>query len=100
MITLPPRPPSPPEGPPRGTNFSRRNATQPLPPPPPATRIVASSMNIQESPFRTRSRSRRECVWNLAGLDSRFGRVQKRKSGGTRLLSGIGDSGFQGKHLV
>src|SRR5215467_11660675 len=46
MLTSPPLPPSPPEGPPRGTNFSRRNATQPLPPPPAFTRIVASSMNI------------------------------------------------------
>src|SRR3954462_6896053 len=46
MITSPPRPPSPPEGPPRGTNFSRRKAMQPLPPPPAITRIFASSINI------------------------------------------------------
>jgi len=46
MITSPPLPPSPPEGPPRGTNFSRRKATQPLPPSPALTRIVASSMNM------------------------------------------------------
>ena len=42
----PPWPPSPPEGPPRGTNFSRRKAMQPLPPSPALTRILASSMNI------------------------------------------------------
>src|SRR5215470_15598742 len=46
MITSPPLPPSPPEGPPRGTNFSLRKATQPLPPSPALTRIFASSMNI------------------------------------------------------
>src|SRR5215469_11044913 len=47
MTTSPPLPPSPPEGPPRGTNFSRRNAMQPLPPSPALTRILASSMNIE-----------------------------------------------------
>src|SRR5260370_2593874 len=44
--TSPPLPPSPPEGPPRGTNFSRRNAMQPLPPSPALTRILASSINM------------------------------------------------------
>src|SRR5438874_4588102 len=44
--TSPPRPPSPPEGPPRGTNFSRRKAMHPLPPSPAFTRIFASSINI------------------------------------------------------
>src|SRR5579863_3528488 len=43
---LPPCPPSPPEGPPRGTYFSRRNATQPFPPPPALTEIRASSTNM------------------------------------------------------
>src|SRR5580698_6770039 len=42
---LPPWPPSPPDGPPRGTYFSRRNATQPLPPFPAFTNIFASSTN-------------------------------------------------------
>src|SRR5258708_19827585 len=42
---LPPWPPSPAEGPPRGTYFSRRNAMQPLPPSPPFTNILASSTN-------------------------------------------------------
>src|SRR2546430_7204565 len=46
IITSPPLPPSPPEGPPRGTYFSRRKATHPLPPSPALTRIFASSMNI------------------------------------------------------
>src|SRR5579863_3812886 len=46
---LPPRPPSPPLGPPRGTNFSRRKATQPLPPSPPAMRILDSSMNTMKN---------------------------------------------------
>ena len=45
MMTSPPLPPSPPEGPPRGTYFSRRKAMQPLPPSPALTRIFASSMN-------------------------------------------------------
>ena len=42
---LPPCPPSPPDGPPLGTYFSRRNATQPFPPSPPLTNIFASSTN-------------------------------------------------------
>src|SRR5580698_8803780 len=46
MTMSPPLPPSPPEGPPRGTNFSRRKAMQPLPPSPALTRIFASSINM------------------------------------------------------
>src|ERR1700690_1279162 len=41
----PPCPPSPPDGPPRGTYFSLRNATQPSPPSPAFTMIFASSAN-------------------------------------------------------
>src|SRR5438105_5973185 len=78
MYTSPPRPPSPPEGPPRGTNFSRRKATHPLPPSPAFTRIRASSMNMGE---RKRPRSReartaeggcatRSCLIQIFGLDS------------------------------
>src|SRR5262245_15112173 len=58
---LPPRPPSPPEGPPRGTNFSRRNAALPSPPLPACTWMVASSMNFiwgsaqTKKPHRLRS---------------------------------------------
>src|SRR6476469_6458935 len=48
IITSPPRPPSPPEGPPRGTYFSRRNARQPLPPSPALMRMRASSRNCIE----------------------------------------------------
>ena len=40
---LPPSPPLPPEGPPSGRNFSRRNATQPSPPLPASTSIATSS---------------------------------------------------------
>src|SRR5512139_2523074 len=46
--TLPPRPPSPPFGPPKGMNFSRRKLTQPAPPCPAATSIVASSTNFMD----------------------------------------------------
>src|SRR5436190_17716613 len=46
MKTDPPWPPSPPLGPPRGTNFSRRNARHPRPPSPAATWILTSSTNI------------------------------------------------------
>src|SRR3954462_3186422 len=46
MMMSPPLPPSPPDGPPRGTNFSLRKARQPLPPSPALIRIIASSMNI------------------------------------------------------
>src|SRR6516225_3705670 len=53
MMTSPPRPPSPPEGPPRGTNFSRRKAMQPLPPSPALTRILASSTNMRNSSHRS-----------------------------------------------
>src|SRR5579862_73246 len=55
MMMSPPRPPSPPEGTPRGTNFSRRKAMQPLPPPPAFTRITASSINIQNTKPRHRT---------------------------------------------
>src|SRR5450755_160442 len=44
--TLPLSPPSPPSGPPKGTNFSRRKLTQPRPPLPPCTFVLASSMNF------------------------------------------------------
>src|SRR6056297_566787 len=44
--TLPPWPPSPPSGPPRGMYFSRRKLRQPWPPLPACTRMVASSTNF------------------------------------------------------
>src|SRR3990172_3413383 len=42
---FPPSPPSPPSGPPRGTKASRRKLTQPRPPSPALTRILARSTN-------------------------------------------------------
>ena len=45
-ITLPPWPPSPPSGPPRGTWASRRNVPAPSPPSPPATWMRARSANM------------------------------------------------------
>src|SRR5258705_89107 len=54
---LPPCPPSPPDGPPRGTNFSRRNATQPFPPLPAFTKISASlTTTVPPSPHSHRHR--------------------------------------------
>src|SRR5437016_5279073 len=44
-MTSPPCPPSPPDGPPKGTYFSRRKAEQPLPPRPPVTCRSTSSTN-------------------------------------------------------
>src|SRR5258707_11701690 len=66
----PPRPPSPPEGPPRGTNFSRRNAMQPLPPSPAFTRIFASSMNIWSREKQLRNETQPAC--EPKHLDSRL----------------------------
>src|SRR5258706_830020 len=43
---LPPRRRSPRSGPPRGTNFSRRNEAEPSPPLPACSSTVASSMNF------------------------------------------------------
>src|SRR5258708_29318498 len=42
----PPFPPSPPSGPPLGTNFSRRKLTQPLPPSPALAWILIWSTNM------------------------------------------------------
>src|SRR5215510_14001871 len=47
---LPPSPPLPPSGPPRGTNFSRRKLMQPLPPLPAAAVMSTSSTNMAGSP--------------------------------------------------
>src|SRR5947208_1917124 len=44
----PPLPPSPPLGPPLGSNFSRRKETWPPPPEPAKTLITASSMNMEK----------------------------------------------------
>src|SRR5882672_7857682 len=53
--TLPPRPPSPPFGPPNGMNFSRLKLMQPAPPSPAAMSIVASSTNFMLSVGKRRS---------------------------------------------
>src|SRR5579864_2541889 len=64
MTMSPPLPPSPPEGPPRGTNFSRRKAMQPLPPSPALTRILASSMNMGKVFDQTKKpRPEGEAAW-------------------------------------
>src|SRR5438132_586555 len=64
---LPPWPPSPPEGPPRGTYFSRRKATQPLPPSPAFTKILASSTNmgtrLRKGRFAIQRRYRPITIW-------------------------------------
>src|SRR3984957_1075292 len=57
MMTSPPLPPSPPEGPPRGTYFSRRKAMQPLPPSPALTRIFVSSMNMVATKYLCKNKS-------------------------------------------
>src|SRR5579862_6800375 len=44
--TSPPRPPSPPLGPPHGSYFSRRKETQPRPPSPAPALMTHSSTNI------------------------------------------------------
>src|SRR5579863_2642417 len=74
--TSPPRPPSPPLGPPRGTYFSRRNARQPLPPSPAFTRILASSRNCKETKCRRQAGCSQERLyysdaWMLTNLPMR-----------------------------
>src|SRR5579885_147681 len=51
---LPPSPPSPPSGPPKGMCFSRRKLTQPSPPSPASTRMMASSTNFMTYPSARR----------------------------------------------
>src|SRR5689334_11565714 len=64
MTMSPPLPPSPPEGPPRGTNFSRRKAMQPLPPSPAFTLIFASSINMRVLYLYLQG-TQRECLTDL-----------------------------------
>src|SRR3989440_11671015 len=47
---LPPRPPFPPSGPPRGTYFSRRKLSAPAPPSPALAKILTRSVNISPVP--------------------------------------------------
>src|SRR5207302_380508 len=48
-MTSPPLPPSPPSGPPFGTNFSRRKLTHPRPPLPACAKTLIRSTNIAPS---------------------------------------------------
>src|SRR5437867_13143855 len=80
---LPPWPPSPPEGPPRGTYFSRRKATQPLPPPPAFTKILASSTNTGTKLPKSRLARRRYrpvAAWKRKTRSN--GRTAEAKTGG------------------
>src|SRR5574340_1399742 len=65
--TSPPSPPSPPAGPPRGMNFSRRQATAPSPPSPAFTWMRTSSTNFigspGERPAGPRNAKRRGARW-------------------------------------
>ncbi len=70
--TEPPTPPLPPSGPPRGTNFSRRKLSEPLPPCPAVTWMSTSSTNCmggQESGIRNQ-----QSAFGIARVipDSRF----------------------------
>ncbi len=79
--TEPPLPPSPPLGPPRGTNFSRRKAMHPRPPLPAATRISTSSTNIRHygSTGRALSAARRRAARCCPSMRSRHrGRIGRR----------------------
>src|SRR5687768_6366105 len=59
-MTSPPRPPSPPFGPPHGSYFSRRKLMQPRPPSPAVSFTVHSSTNIRPTMQKGR-RLPREC---------------------------------------
>src|SRR5712692_2893818 len=104
MITSPPLPPSPPDGPPRGTTFSRRKATKPLPPSPAFTRILASSMNISRQPS-SRTSTRTNHVGTAAlgcPAERSSAQVRPRKSPGPRRGSGPREEALCGPciHLV
>src|SRR5471030_715347 len=72
-ITSPPRPPSPPLGPPRGTYFSLRNARQPLPPSPALTRILTSSINMLVQTMFGQTRKSRRSLSKPAARENRHG---------------------------
>ena len=58
-ITLPPRPPSAPLGPPLGMNFSLRKLRAPFPPRPALTIILARSMNFMGNTTTRKTEKRR-----------------------------------------
>src|SRR5579872_897424 len=72
MMTSPPLPPSPPDGPPCGTYFSRRKARQPFPPSPAFTRMMTSSINIEKPPGGIANPAARFPSWSclLYGADT------------------------------
>src|SRR5271163_4984785 len=94
IVTSPPRPPSPPLGPPRGTYFSRRKARHPLPPSPAFRVILTSSTNIKNLVlFRGASFSLRRASARQAGTRKK-GR-QGDKPGG-QILSQLANSLLDG----
>src|SRR5581483_6337193 len=74
ITTSPPLPPSPPDGTPRGTNFSQRNAMHPYPPSPALTRIFASSMNIADTQGPKRSPNKNASSRRRGGVDRKVRR--------------------------
>ena len=96
---LPPLPPSPPLGPPFGTNFSLRNAMQPCPLFPALIVILASSMNITIAG---------SAIWDAGRVGMRTAvelrpSLQSNESGrGAQeagLLCGFDTAGCAGNHL-
>src|SRR4051794_10893395 len=86
-----PSPPSPPDGPPLGTNFSRRKAIAPLPPAPAFTRIVASSTKcighaLPRSAFR-----RRMDAGALRGRGSRLNAGDRARAGAPVVHLAVGE---------
>src|SRR5215204_1731140 len=92
--TEPPAPPSPPLGPPRGTNFSRRKLMAPRPPCPAATWISTSSTNIilratasPGTPSHRRSRGQRPRSTPVGGPSARSA-AETQDPGDVRRLRG------------
>src|SRR5437588_3045078 len=90
---LPPSPPSPPLGPPRGTNFSRRKAIQPCPPSPALTVILASSINMVDAVEQNPERSERarEPIASLRVL--LFGGLDADEAAGAAFVFVLNDAG-------
>src|SRR5579862_980928 len=95
MKISPPRPPSPPLGPPLGTYFSRRKAMQPLPPSPALRRIFTSSMNTRYAEKFKRPRPGSRRVSRAGGL-SYFDADELAHAAAIAELDHAGDFGEQG----
>src|SRR6185503_1174148 len=92
-ITSPPRPPSPPFGPPNSMNFSRRNDTQPLPPSPERTYTLASSRNFMAPHMRCRTaKGEARATTPLARL-GQFAHTQQDLTQDLEALAGKGQGG-------